>query len=262
MEQNETPWNVLKRFGTPTGERMKDKNQTTEKETLKKSNILERVQDPDTPEMVDDTEKEDHYKIYNNIIYGLVDDFIEREYAGLTNEELKQDKAFFPLLVQYIYNNYLCNVFRNGLDYKLQGIRPVYDDIRTIDNIFNIYIDLVYRYKWNNRPSITEFSIITGISRITIRKWLDGDIDNYILQSVSDDKRKHITSEYAVTVQKWQSICEQSLVDGNGEMIKEIFLLKAVHGMRDNNNDIQITVNHKAIVDADTLPDLIGLKSQ
>ena len=231
--------------------------------------ILETIKTkPETPatipenNVIDQIENETPYKIYNNTIYGLVDDFIEREFAGMTNEELKQDKAFFPLLVQYIYNNYLSNVFRNGLDYKLQGIRPVYDDIRMIDNIFNIYIDLVYKYKWNNRPSITEFSIITGINRNTIHEWLNGSIDNFIPKSVSDDRRKYITSEYASTVQKWQFICEQSLVDGNGEMIKEIFLLKAVHGMKDTNNDIQITVNHKAIVDADTLPDLIGINSK
>ena len=64
------------------------------------------------------------------------------------------------------------------------------------------------------------------------------------------------------TARKWQTICEQSLVDGNGEYVKEIFLLKAKHGYRDNNNDIQITVNHKPIIDADNLPDLIGINSK
>ena len=45
------------------------------------------------------------------------------------------------------------------------------------------------------------------------------------------------------------------------DTIKDIFLLKAKHGYRDNNNDIQITVNHKMLVDADNLPDLIGINS-
>ena len=209
-----------------------------------------------------ENEPESDYKIYNNNIYVLVDDLIDREYAGKSQEELKQNRSFFPVLVNYIYKNYLCNVFRNSLEYKLKGVKPVYNDIQMIDNIFNIYIDLVYKYKFNNRPSILEFSLITGISRDTIYNWLNGNIDNYINNSPDDDKRKYITSEYIDTARKWQAVCEQSLVDGNGEYVKEIFLLKAKHGYKDNNNDIQITVNHKAIIDADNLPDLIGISSK
>lgn len=237
---------------------------TTEKGKEKTAAILETIEtQPETPAIIPETtETETPYKIYNDNIYSYIDEFIESEFAGYTEEDLKQNKSFFPMLVQYLYNNYIGDVLRNKLDYKLQGIKPAYTDIKLIDYIFNIYIDIVYRYKWNNKPSITEFSIITGIPRITINSWLKGDIDSYILNATSDDKRKHITSEYATAVQKWQSICEQSLVDGNGETIKEIFLLKAVHGMRDQNNDIQITVNHKAIIDADTLPDLIGINSK
>ena len=131
-----------------------------------------------------------------------------------------------------------------------------------IDNIFNIYLSLVYKYKWNNRPSITEFCLITGINRDTVYNWLKGDIDSYILNNTSDDRRKYITTEYSDTVKKWQMLTEQSLVDGNGEMIKEIFLLKSVHGFRDQNSEV--TINHvvKQAIDADTLPDLIGINSK
>ena len=215
-----------------------------------------------TKEEVTATESEplEPYKVYNNNIDLYVDELILSEYPNKSPEELKQDKAFFPRLVNYVYNSYLGDFFKNKLEYKMQGIKPRYDDIKTIDYIFNIYINLVYRYKFNNRPSITEFSLFTGINKDTLYNWLKGDIDSYILNSVNEDKRRYITSEYSDAVRKWQAACEQSLVDGNGVM--EIFLLKSVHGFRDANNDINITVNHQNVVSADVLPDLIGLKEQ
>ena len=207
------------------------------------------------------------YKIYNNNIYVILDDLKnDDQFIGLSDIEIKKDRAFFPRLIQSIYNNYLGDLLQNKLEYKLQGIKPVYPDIEQLDIIFDIYIDLVNKYKWNNRPSILEFCILTGISRDTIYNWINGDIDNNNIYINKDDpkqdKRKYITNEYIDTARKWQLVCEQSLVDGNGEYVKEIFLLKAKHGYRDNNNDIQITVNHKQLIDADNLPDLIGINGK
>ena len=93
-----------------------------------------------------------------------------------------------------------------------------------------------------------------------------GDIDNNIINNnnntVDHDKRRYITKEYVTAVQKWVSTCEQSLVDGNGELVKEIFLLKAVHGFRDQNNTITVEHVMKPVIDADNLPDLIGINSK
>ena len=200
-------------------------------------------QEPETVEL---------YKIYNNNIYALVDDFIEQNYNGLSDQELKQDKAFFPLLVNYLYKNYICNLLGDNR-YK----RKPYKDIIIIDNLFDIYIDLVYRYKWSNKPYIIEFSLLTGISKDTIYNWLNG-IDNDYIDGASNEIT---TRERSDIVQKWVDTCERALLDNN-DTIKDIFILKAKHGYKDNNNDIQITVNHKAVIDADTLPDLIGLKEQ
>ena len=233
---------------------------TGEKTKTNQEQITERIKTEPQPPAEQEQESPD-YKIYNNTIYAIVDEYIDLEFSGMSQEELKKDRSFFPSLVQYIYNSYLGDLFKNKLDYKLQGIKPIYNNIKLLDAIFNIYLNLVYKYKWNNRPSILEFSILTGINRNTIHSWLNGDLDSYILQSVSDDKRKYITSEYASTVQKWQAISEQSLVDGNGELVKEIFLLKSVHGFKDSA-PVEITVNHKAIVNADILPDLIGINSK
>lgn len=205
---------------------------------------------------LDQIENETPYKIYNNTIYSLVDDFIDREYAGLTENELKENKAFFPLLIDYLYNNYIGDLLCNK-GYK----KVVYNDIDTIDSLFNIYISLVYKYKWNNKPYIVEFSLFTGINKDTFYQWLNGEY-NYIASNQSDNALKDcITSRHTDAVRKWISVCERALLDNN-DTIKDIFILKAKHGYRDNNNDIQITVNHKAIVDADTLPDLIGINSK
>ena len=215
------------------------------------------------PEQAEQTETLEPYKVYNNNIELYTDELIEREYNSKPQEQLKQDRSFFPRLVQYLYNNYLGDLLQNKLEYRLKKIKQVYLDIEQLDIIFDIYIGLIYKYKFNNRPSLLEFSLLTGISRDTLYKWLNGDVDKDIIDNcVDDDKRRHVTSDYAYTVAKWQTTCEQALVDGNGEYVKEIFLLKAKHGYKDNNNDVTITVNHKAIVSADVLPELIGINSK
>lgn len=197
--------------------------------------------------------------IYQNNIYALVDDLKQDEqFQGLTDEEIKNNKAFFPRLVNYIYNNYLGDLLQNKLEYKLKGIKPIYPDIKQLDDLFNIYINLVNIYKWNNRPSVLEFSILTGISRDTFYNWLNGNISDV---DASKDKRKYITKEYIDTVQKWFTICEQSLVDGNGDTIKEIFILKSKYGYREADKNINITVEHKNIISADDLPALIDLEN-
>ena len=201
---------------------------------------------------LEQVEKVSPSAIYNNRIYEIVDDVKQESlYQGLTDRELKQDKSFFSCLVQNIYNNYIGDLLGN----KDRSNKIIYPDIDILNDLFNIYIDLVIKYKWNNRPTILEFSILTGISRDSYYKWLNGDFDNNIS---ADDKRKHITPRYTNTVKKWAEICESALVDGSGDTIKELFLLKSKYGYKENS-DIQITVNHKALVSADDLPKLIDL---
>ena len=233
MEQIGTHWNNMEHFGThQEGQRMQDTNQD-------KNQIAESEPQPLEPSA-----------IYQNNIYALVDDVKqEPRFNNKTDEELKQDKSFFPLLVNYIYNNYIGNLLDN------KHCKPqLYTDIKQIDYLFNIYIDLVYKYKWNNRPLIIEFSIFTGINRDTFYNWLNGNNNN----SDTNTNSKYLTRERSDIVQKWVGVCERALIDGN-DTIKDIFILKAKHGYRDNNNDINITVNHKQIVTSEELPALIGV---
>lgn len=198
----------------------------------------------------------DIYKIYQNNIYSYIDEFIELEYAGLTDNELKENKAFFPLLIDYLYNNYICLLLDNK-----NNKNSLYNDIELLDNLFSIYTRLVYKYKWNNKPYIVEFALFTGINKDTFYNWLNGIDNNNNIYADGVTVSKYLTRERSDVVAKWISVCERALLDNN-DTIKDIFILKAKHGYRDNNNDVTITVNHKAIVSADVLPDLIGINSK
>lgn len=234
-------------------------------------NTLTTGQDT-TPTPTEQAEQVAPDKIYKNQIEIITDELIEREYKNASPEELKTNRAFFPRLVQVLYNDYIGDLLDNKLG---KAKKTTYPDISLLDNLFNIYIGLVYLYKFNNRPSILEFCILTGISRDTVYKWINNDYDDIPtnldiynnnelmgeLYNKADGRtpKQYLTRAYTDTARKWQEICEQSLVDGSGEYVKEIFLLKAKHGYRDNNNDIQITVNHKPVISADVLPSLVEL---
>ena len=216
--------------------------------------VVSPSMDPEKEEVKTEEGPEQDNYIYTNNIYSYVDEFINLEYPGIDNKELKQDKAFFPLLVQYLYNTYIGDLLKNKPIYRTQGIKPNYQDINIIDDLFNIYINLVYKYKWNNKPFIVEFSLFTGINKDTFYNWLNGIDTIYHGEAVSD----YLTRERSDAVRKWLNACEQALLNGY-DTIRDIFILKSKHGYKDNNNDIQITVNHKALISADNLPDLIGI---
>jgi len=191
--------------------------------------------------------------IYKNNIYALVDDVKnDSQFLGLTDEELKENKSFFPRLIHYIYINYIGDLLGNRY-----GKQVIYKDINQLDNLFNIYIELVNKYKWNNKPFIVEFSNMIGISRDTIYRWLNGS-NNNMTGGASDNE--YLTRERSDTVRKWVDTCEGALLNGaSQDTIRDIFILKARHGYSDRNNDITITVNHKNIISAEDLPALIGV---
>ena len=192
--------------------------------------------------------------IYKNNIYALVDDVKDLEqFKGLSDSELKENKAFFPTLIDYIYNNYIGDLLGNK-----HGKQIIYRDINQIDYLFYIYIDLVNKYKWNNKPFMVEFSTYTGISRDTIYQWLNGLENN----NKGVQESEVLTRERSDIVRKWVDICERALLNGSdASTVRDIFILKAKHGYRDNNNVVEVNINHKQVISADELPQLIGLKT-
>ena len=219
--------------------------------------------------MARESESIEPFKIYNNRIEELTDELIDREYNNTSIEELKNNKSFFPCLILYLYNNYVGDLLDNKpSDNKRKKI--IYPSIEILDNLFNIYVLLVYKYKFNNRPTLIEYGLFTGINHNTINKWIKGDfIDNYnnntgqlVNTYGNKDNKRVLTISYTDAARKWAQVCESALVDGNGEYVKEIFLLKSCFGYRDTNNEVNITVNHKPLLSAEDLPKLIDLEKQ
>lgn len=222
------------------------------KQKTKQKSIQNEIREAPQEITPAEQEAENPYIIYNNDIELYTDEFISRNYPDKSKEELKQDKSFFPLLIDYLYDNCIVNILNNK-----NNKNRLYEDIELLDKLFYIYKKLVYMYKWNNKPYIIEFSLFTGINTDTFYNWISG----YDKNIASGKASEYLTRERSDIVQKWLRTCEQALIDSN-DTIKDIFLLKAKFNYKEGNNEININVNHKAIIDADNLPDLIGITSK
>lgn len=103
--------------------------------------------------------------------------------------------------------------------------KAMYADINILNNIWDIYTDLVYKYM--QKPTIEEYCLLTGISRETIYSWMNG------ITRVDNNEICHkLGSSRSDTLKKWQAECAlgryKGAASGNVGMI---FLCKAVDGM-------------------------------
>lgn len=175
-------------------------------------------------------------EIYENRISELADDYID---SLDKPEEIKDfNKALFTGMLKYIYINYFKN---NPVDN---------DDIELIDNYWNIYTRLCYKY--SKRPTILNFSIMIGISNDTFNSWKNEstrqykyydsngnrihDLPAWRINHQDEPYRSEPSSSHSQTVKKWLKECESSLLDGaiENNSIGCIFALKANYGYRDN----------------------------
>ena len=96
-------------------------------------------------------------------------------------------------------------------------------DFNILNDIWEIYTELVYRY--NQKPTIEEYCLLTGISRETVYSWLRGE-------HRTEDVCEKFGSSRSDTIKKWQEECRlgryKSAATGN---VGGIFLCKAVDGM-------------------------------
>lgn len=124
--------------------------------------------------------------------------------------------------------------------------KDIYADINILNNIWEIYTELVYRY--NQKPTMEEYALLIGASRDTIYSWLngtsrgtiyrdkEGNVINDFFTWQSGHKGEPYTqepsTERADTIKKWQEECKlgryKSAASGN---VGGIFLCKAVDGM-------------------------------
>ena len=155
------------------------------------------------------TKTTDGQEVYTNDIYFYADEYI----ASLPDpdELYKLSSSTFTGLIKYV--NRSMGFYKN---------KKMYEDIELLNNIWNIYTDLVYKY--NQKPTIEEYALLIGISRDTIYTWLRGE--HRIEYS---DKLSQTRSD---TVKNWQDECKLGRYKGAAAgNVGYIFLCKAVDGM-------------------------------
>ena len=156
-------------------------------------------------------------EIYEAKIHYFADEYINNlsDPDGINN-----NPSLFTGMIKYIYKR----LFKNN---------PVNnDDISVLDNIFDIYTELCYRY--NKRPTLLNFSLLVGISNDTFNAWKNGEYRA---------GEGGASSAHSLTVKKWLKECESSLVDGATERnsVGCIFALKANYGYTETPQRIEIT---------------------
>lgn len=201
----------------------KDQNQDIKKPGQSLPAAIDPKESPKDPDILTELEAN---------IYDLVDRYIN---TLDDPEELKQNNGLFVDMLKYIYRYYLKFTLKN--DTNIDGNRYDYD---YLNSLFKIYTSLVYRYKKNNRPLISEFCIFCNISDSTLYSIRKGEV-------------KKASSTDIHNVKMWFKECENAL--SNGGSVFEIFLLKSCYGYNDNLAPIPIEAQGQAL-SINQLPDL------
>lgn len=172
-------------------------------------------------------------EIYTDKIFELADDYI----STLRDDEeiYKPNSNQFTGMIKYINRH-------------IHFERSILADINILNNIWECYTELVYKY--NQKPTIEEYCILINISRDTMYSWLNGEC------RINDICEKFSTSR-SDTIKKWQEECRlgryKGAASGNVGMI---FLCKAVDGMAETA-PVQVAVKQGAL-SASELPKLGG----
>lgn len=118
---------------------------------------------------------------------------------------------------------YTYEVFTDLLLYISDNMTPLnnYNDIRVLDNLFNIYKRLCSKYRV--LPTLYDFSMMINIDPSTITRWMNGET------------RGGLTSEHCKTAKKWKQYCAgrlaSNLSNSKGTDANKIFIAKAAYGM-------------------------------
>lgn len=170
-------------------------------------------------------------EVYEDRIFELVDEYI----STLMHPEDICNSNTFTGLIKYINRKYL----RAQKD-------TIVADINILNNIWEMYVELVYKY--NQKPTIEEYALLIGVSRTTIYDWMNENVRQDIYRDSNGDiindfftwsnahrgepYTKEPSSLRSNTIKKWQDECRlgryKSAASGN---VGGIFLCKAVDGM-------------------------------
>ena len=167
-------------------------------------------------------------EIYETKIHEYADEYINT--LG-DPESINNNPSLFTGMIKYIYKH----LFKpKRSDKVLYNSNSVLDtgDIELLDNIWNIYTELCYRY--NKRPTLLNFSLLVGIGNDVFNSWIRGEYRA---------GENGASSPHCQTAKKWKAECESSLVDGATERnsVGCIFALKANYGYTETPQRIEIT---------------------
>ena len=177
--------------------------------------------------MANTVRAENGAEVYENKIKYYADEYIN---TLDDPESINNNPSLFTGMIKYIYK-YLFKPKRN--DKVLYNSNSVLDtgDIELLDNIWNIYTELCYRY--NKRPTLLNFSLLVGIGNDVFNSWIRGEYRA---------GENGASSPHCQTAKKWKAECESSLVDGATERnsVGCIFALKANYGYAETPQRIEI----------------------
>lgn len=155
------------------------------------------------------TKAADGQEVYTNDIYFYADEYINS--LPDPDELYKLSSSVFTGMIKYINR---CMGFNKN--------KKMYEDIVLLNDIWDTYTELVYKY--NQKPTIEEYSLLIGINRDTIYSWLNGE--------TRDEYSSKLSLTRSDTIRKWQEECKLGRYKGAAAgNVGYIFLCKAVDGM-------------------------------
>ena len=175
-------------------------------------------------------------EVYETKIHEIADQYVAQTLTKEERESARIDSTVFSGMLLRVYRE----LFKPSANKELfhqnqyQNVQKNsildYDDIQTLDRLFDVYCDLCATYRMC--PSLLGFSSMIGLSKDSINDWISG--------------RTHKSSEHCQTAKRWKSVCEFGLESRAvmSNSIGSIFALKANYQWREaapDSSDQMIT---------------------
>ena len=188
---------------------------------------------------------QDGAEVYANRIEELVDEYAATLPADPeTKRETLYNKSVFRGLLKYIYIHLFKSneALMSKTNYK-PNCNIDYEDIDLLDQIWDIYAGLCYRY--GHDPSLLNFSVMMGTRNETFSRWM----------SDSDTQRRGgASSRHGQIVKRWKRESEagtrDKALDGNPGAI---FVLKAKYNYTETPQQLQIIGADQARLSTDEI---------
>lgn len=212
------------------------------------------------------------HEIADSYIYNLADG--DTKTAQADRESAIKKTPIFKGMLKDIYNN-IFKITDKDKKYNNKACNVDYGDIDTLNDIWDIYTGLCYKYCQN--PTMLNFSLMTGISTDTFNEWerensrgfiyydLDGnrikDLPLWIMNHQGEEYKREVSSSHSDSVKRWLKECESAAYDvamsGNpGGM----FILKANYGYTEAPRQIQMVGGDKPIQQAAEIAATYGVE--